>query len=73
MIAALALESGRYTTESDFDDPGFFVEYGRKIFNDSGERFGGTFDLAFALTHSINSVFAKLGYQLCRGRSSCPF
>ena len=72
VIAALALESGRYTTESDFNDPGYFVEYGRKITNDSGERFSGTFDLAFALTHSINSVFAKLGHELCRGRSRCP-
>ena len=72
LIAALALESGRYTTESDFTDPGFFVEYGRKITNDSGERFSGTFDLAFALTHSINTVFAKLGWELCRGQSRCP-
>ena len=64
LIAALALESGRYTTESDFTDPGFFVEYGRKITNDSVERFSGTFDLAFALTHSINTVFAKLGWEL---------
>ena len=72
MIAALALESGRYTTDSQFDDPGYFTEYGRKIFNDSGERFSGRFDLAFALTHSINSVFARLGYELCDGRARCP-
>ena len=71
VIAALALESGRYTTESQFEDPGYFVEYGRKIFNDSGERFSGRFDLTFALTHSINSVFAKLGYELCDGRARC--
>jgi penicillin-binding protein A len=72
VIAALALEKGGYTTESQFEDPGYFVEYGKKIFNDSGERFGGRFDLAFALTHSINSVFAKLGYELCGGRARCP-
>ena len=71
VVAALALENGLYTTEDQFEDPGFYVEYGRKIFNDSGERFGGRFDLAFALTHSINSVFAKLGDELCRGRARC--
>jgi peptidoglycan glycosyltransferase len=40
--------------------------------NDSGERFSGRFDLTFALTHSINSVFAKLGDELCGGRARCP-
>ena len=42
VIAALALESGRYTPTSTFNDPGYFVEYGRKIYNDSGEVFGST-------------------------------
>lgn len=71
VIAALALESGKYTPSSTFFDPGYFVEYGRKIFNDSGERFGHT-NLTDALTHSINSVFATLGSKLCNGRSRCP-
>jgi peptidoglycan glycosyltransferase len=72
VIAALALESGRYNAQSTFDDPGYFVEYGKKILNDSGERFPGHFDLTFALTHSINSVFASLGSALCGGRARCP-
>ena len=72
VIAALALESGRYNLQSQFVDPGYFEEYGRKITNDQGERFSGHFDLAFALTHSINSVFAKLGSELCGGRARCP-
>jgi peptidoglycan glycosyltransferase len=71
LIAALALESGRYTPESTFDYPGYFVEYGRKIMNDSGERFGRQ-NLTFALTHSINSVFARLGHEHCGGRARCP-
>jgi peptidoglycan glycosyltransferase len=71
VIAALALESGRYTPQSKFNDPGYFVEYGKKIMNDSGERFGNT-NLTDALTHSINSVFAGLGSALCNGRSRCP-
>ncbi len=41
VIAALALESGRANAQSRFTDPGYFEEYGKKIFNDSGERFGG--------------------------------
>jgi peptidoglycan glycosyltransferase len=74
VIAALALENsgGKYTTETQFDDPGYFEEYGKKIFNDSGERFSGHFDLTFALTHSINSVFAQLGDGICGGRARCP-
>ncbi len=72
VIAALALESGKYDAASRFTDPGYFEEYGKKIYNDSGERFGGRFDLSFALTHSINSVFARLGSELCGGRARCP-
>ena len=46
VIAALALESGRVQrARRQFYDPGYFVEYGRKIMNDSGERFFGRFDL----------------------------
>ena len=71
VIAALALESGRYTPDSRFNDPGYFVEYGKKITNDSGERFGNV-TLTQALTHSINSVFASLGSALCGGRARCP-
>jgi peptidoglycan glycosyltransferase len=71
VIAALALESGRYQPTSTFNDPGYFEEYGKRIYNDSGERFGRT-DLTDALTHSINSVFAGLGSALCNGRARCP-
>ena len=71
VIAALALETGRYTPESKFYDPGYYVEYGRKIGNDSGEVFGAT-NLTDALTHSINSVFARLGADLCAKRARCP-
>jgi peptidoglycan glycosyltransferase len=71
VIAALALESGRYKPDSQFNDPGYFVEYGKKITNDSGEVFGNI-DLTDALTHSVNSVFATLGSSLCGGRARCP-
>ena len=38
VIAALALESGRYTPTAQFTDPGYFAEYGQQITNDNGER-----------------------------------
>jgi len=63
-VVALALESGRANAQTKFNDPGYFEEYGRKITNDNGERFSGTFDLTYALTHSINSVFARLGSEI---------
>jgi peptidoglycan glycosyltransferase len=72
VIAALALESGRADANTQFTDPGYFEEYGRKITNDNGERFSGRFDLTYALTHSINSVFARLGSEICGGRARCP-
>jgi peptidoglycan glycosyltransferase len=71
VIAALALESGRYQPDSQFNDPGYFEEYGKKILNDSGEVFGNI-NLTDALTHSVNSVFASLGSSLCGGRARCP-
>jgi peptidoglycan glycosyltransferase len=72
VIAALALESGRANAQTKFNDPGYFEEYGKRITNDNGERFSGTFDLTYALTHSINSVFARLGSEICGGRARCP-
>ena len=42
-----------------------FTEYGQPIHNDNGERFSGSFDLGFALTNSINTVFAQIGCELC--------
>jgi penicillin-binding protein A len=71
ITAATALESGTFTPSSTFTDPGTFLEYGQPIHNDSGERFSGSFDLGFALTKSINTVFAQIGSQLCP-RDRCP-
>jgi peptidoglycan glycosyltransferase len=71
ITAATALESGTYTPSSTFTDPGVFMEYGQPIRNDNGERFPGSFDLGFALTKSINTVFAQIGATLCP-RDRCP-
>jgi penicillin-binding protein A len=67
-----ALASGKYTPTSHFVDTGTFTEYGQAIHNDSGERFGSV-DLSYALTKSINTVFAQIGAQLCDNTSDrCP-
>jgi peptidoglycan glycosyltransferase len=72
VTAAAALESGRYTTSSTFVDKGSFSEYGVPIRNAPGEGARGRVDLTTALTHSINAVFAQIGWELCHGRSVCP-
>jgi peptidoglycan glycosyltransferase len=70
ITAGAALASGRFTPTSPFVDTGTFMEYGQPIHNDSGEKFGSV-DLSDALTHSINTVFAQIGSQLCP-RNRCP-
>jgi peptidoglycan glycosyltransferase len=71
ITTAAALTSGKYTPDSTFTDPGSFTEYGQQIHNDNGERFSGSFDLGFALTKSINTVFAQIGATLCP-LNRCP-
>ncbi|MDX6505213.1 MAG: penicillin-binding protein, partial [Gaiellaceae bacterium] len=65
---AAALESGKYTPESAFDDPGYCTEYGKKVYNFGADQGGpevfGHVTLAQALQHSINAVFCQLGQQL---------
>jgi peptidoglycan glycosyltransferase len=70
VTAAAALDTGRFTPESEFDDPGYCVEYGRRVFNfsDQGTPSGfGRVTLAEALENSINSVFCNLGKRLGAG------
>jgi len=64
VTAAAALDSGRYTINSSFNDPGYCIEYGKQVHNfaDQGnvERFGRV-DFLQALEHSINAVFCDIG------------
>lgn len=64
VTAAAALDSGRFTTQSTFDDPGYCTEYGKRVSNyadqDGAEVFGRV-DFPTAMEHSINSVFCNIG------------
>jgi peptidoglycan glycosyltransferase len=64
VTAAAAIESGRFNLESRFDDPGYCIEYGRRVFNyaDQGTPSGyGNVNLLQAIQNSINSVFCNIG------------
>lgn len=67
VTAAAALDSGRFTPESRFDDPGYCIEYGKKVTNfsdQSGPAVFGNVTFFQALQNSINSVFCNVGKEL---------
>jgi peptidoglycan glycosyltransferase len=67
VTATAALDSGRFSPESEFDDPGYCIEYGQRVFNysDQGSPSGyGRVTFADALENSINSVFCNIGKEL---------
>jgi peptidoglycan glycosyltransferase len=67
VTAAAALDTGRYTPSSRFDDPGYCIEYGKKVSNfadQSGPEVFGNVSFAEALEHSINAVFCNIGKTL---------
>ena len=62
--ATAALESGKVTPSTTFEDPGYCIEYGKKVFNfadQSGPEVFGTVTFAEALENSINAVFCEIG------------
>ena len=64
VTAAAALDSGRYTPESTFYDPGYCIEYGQRVSNyDTSSPFG-TVNFSQALINSINSSFCEMGKKL---------
>jgi peptidoglycan glycosyltransferase len=64
VTAAAALESGRYTMESRKVDPGYCIEYGRRVNNyDTSSPFGSV-NLFQAIQYSINSFFCEIGKEL---------
>ena len=64
VTAAAALDSGRYSLESTFYDPGYCIEYGKKVDNYDTSRPFGTVDFRQAMQYSINSVFCEIGKRL---------
>ena len=70
VTAAAALDTGRFTPDSHFNDPGYCEEYGKRVRNagnpEAPETFGPV-NLAFGFEHSINSVFCNVGKTLGAG------
>jgi penicillin-binding protein A len=67
VTASAALDTGKYQPESSFVDPGYCVEYGRKVTNysdQSGPAVYGRVSLIQALVNSINSVFCNIGKEM---------
>ncbi len=68
VTAAAALDSGTFTPDSRFNDPGYCTEYGKPVTNflENGgvpEKFGNV-TLAQGLQFSINSVYCNIGIKL---------
>ena len=64
VTASAALESGEYTPDSTFHDPGYCTVYGRRVNNYDTTRPFGTITLESALAYSVNSVFCNIGLEL---------
>jgi penicillin-binding protein A len=64
VTGAAALESGKFTPDSRFNDPGYCIEYGQRVQNyDTTSPFGNV-NLHQAMQYSINSVFCEIGKRL---------
>jgi penicillin-binding protein A len=67
VTAAAAIDTGTFTPQSEFDDPGYCTLFGKRVFNfsDQGTPSGfGRVTLAQAVENSINSVFCNIGKEL---------
>jgi peptidoglycan glycosyltransferase len=72
VTAAAALDTGTFTPDSSFYDPGYCVQYGKKVYNagnpdQNGPEAFGNVNLVTAFQHSINAVFCKIGQRLGAG------
>ncbi len=72
VTASAALDSGRFTPQSRFFDPGYCIEYGQRVSNagnpETGPETFGSVDLVTGLEHSINSVFCNIGKAIGAGK-----
>ncbi|HWH05316.1 MAG TPA: penicillin-binding transpeptidase domain-containing protein, partial [Gaiellaceae bacterium] len=64
VTAAAAIDSGRWTPDSRFNDPGYCEVYGRRVNNYDTTRPFGNIDFRTALRHSVNSVFCNIGKEM---------
>jgi peptidoglycan glycosyltransferase len=64
VTASAALDSGKFNIDSTFHDPGYCIEYGKRVSNfadQSGPEVFGNVNFTQALQHSINAVFCEIG------------
>jgi peptidoglycan glycosyltransferase len=64
LTAAAALDSGKFTPDSTFYDPGYCIEYGKRVNNFDTSRPFGRITFTQALQHSVNSAFCEMGKRL---------
>jgi peptidoglycan glycosyltransferase len=68
VTAAAALDTGAYTPESTFEDPGYCTVYGKRVSNagnpETGPEAFGHVNLVQGFEHSINSVFCNIGLKI---------
>ena len=67
VTAAAALDTGTFKPDSTFNDPGYCIEYGKKVSNfadQSGPEVFGRVTFSQALQHSINAVFCQIGKKV---------
>lgn len=67
ITTAAALDSGTFGPDSHFSDPGYCIEYGKKVSNfadQNGPEKFGVVTLTDALVHSINAVYCEIGKQM---------
>jgi peptidoglycan glycosyltransferase len=69
VTAAAALDTGTFTPNSSFFDPGYCTEYGQQVSNagnpdQGGREVFGHLNLQTAFEHSVNSVFCNIGKQI---------
>jgi penicillin-binding protein A len=70
VTASAALDTGRFTPDSPFYDPGYCIEYGKRVRNAGNPEAPETFfnlNLTTAFEHSVNSVFCNIGKTLGAG------
>lgn len=73
VTASAALDTGKFTPTSGFYDPGYCVEYGKKVYNSASpdsptaHEVFGNIDFSGALEHSVNAVFCKIGIAIGAG------